>query len=70
MCWPVQSTDLNPFELVWDELDQKVSANQLLNAAYLWQLLQEVRAELSLVYLQSLVERMPWSSDCNQRGPF
>ena len=42
-----------------NELDQEVRAKQPTSAAHLWQLLQKSLAELSLVYLQSLVERMP-----------
>ena len=44
---------------MWDELDRKVRAKQSISATHLWQLLQESRAELSSVYLQSLMERMP-----------
>ena len=56
--WPAQSADLNPKELVCDELEQNVSAKQSTSTAHLWQLLLEIWAELSTVYLQSLVERM------------
>ena len=48
MSWPVQ-----------EEFDQKVKAKQPTRVAHLWQLLQESWAELSSVYLQSLVERIP-----------
>ena len=58
MSWPVQSADLNPVELVWDELERKVRAKQPISAAQLWQFLQESWKELSSIYLQSLVERM------------
>ena len=58
MSWLAQSMDLNPIELVRDELDQKVRAKQSTSASHLWQLSQESWAELSSVYLQSLVERM------------
>ena len=57
--WQVQRVDLNPIELVWDELGQKGRAKQPTRAAHLWQLLQESCAELSSVYQQSLVEEMP-----------
>ena len=33
--WPAQSADLNPIELVWDELDRKVTAKQPINATRL-----------------------------------
>ena len=50
--------DLNPIELMWNGLDQKVRTKQPISAAPLWQLLLEIWAEISSVYLQSLVERM------------
>ena len=65
----MQSAILNPIELVWDEFDQKARAKQLTSTTYLWQHLQEIWAELSSVYLQSLVETKAknlWSSDCSQ----
>ena len=58
MSWLAQSVDLNPIELVWYELDQKVKAKQPTNAAHQWQLLQESWAEVSSVYVQSFEERM------------
>ena len=58
MPWPAQSADLNPIELVWNELDRKVRAKQTITTTHLWQLLQESWIELFSVYLQSLEERM------------
>ena len=58
MFWPSSQSDLNPIELVWDELDQKVRTKQATSAVYLWHLLQQSWAEQSSVYVQSLVERM------------
>ena len=55
MSWPVQSTDLNPVELEWHEVDRKVRAKRPTSAAYLWQLLPEIYS----VHIQSLVERIP-----------
>ena len=46
MSWLVQSVDLNPIELWWDEVGQRVRAKQPTSAAHLWQLLQESWAEL------------------------
>ena len=43
MSWPAQ---LNPIELVWDELDWQVKAKQLTSAGHLGRLLQESWAEL------------------------
>ena len=59
MEWPAQSPDLNPIELVWDELDRRVKAKQLPNATHLWELLQQCWEELSKQYLISIVERVP-----------
>ena len=36
-----ESVDLNPIELMWDELDRKVKAKQPTTADHLWQLLLE-----------------------------
>ena len=36
MSWPVQYTDLNPIDLMWDGLDQKVRDKQPTSAAHLW----------------------------------
>ena len=49
--WSAQSADLNPIELVWDELDRKVRAQQPTIEVHLRQLSQESRAELYSVYL-------------------
>ena len=51
MSWLVKSTDLNPTELVWNELDQKVKTKQPTSVASLKQLLQESWEELSSVNL-------------------
>ena len=51
MSWPVQSVNLNPIELVWDEFDQKVRAKQPTSVAHLWLLSQKSWVELSSVYL-------------------
>ena len=58
MEWPEQSPDLNPIELVWDELDRRVKAKQPTSTTHLWELLQECWEELSKQYLISIVERM------------
>ena len=58
MEWPAQSPDLNPIELVWDELDRRMIAKQPTSATHLWELLQQSREELSEQYLISTVERM------------
>ena len=59
MEWPAQSPDLNPIELVWDELGRRVKAKQHTSATHLWELLQQIWEERSEEYLISIVERMP-----------
>ena len=59
MEWPAQSPDLNPIELVWDELDRRVKAKQPTSATHLWELLQQSWEELSEEYLIFIVERTP-----------
>ena len=48
---PAQSPDLNPVELVCDELDRRVKAKQPTSATHLWELLQQCWEELSEQYL-------------------
>ena len=40
MTWPPQSPDLNPIDMVWDELDRRVKENQPRSAQHMWELLQ------------------------------
>ena len=37
MTWPPQSPDLNPTEMVWDELDRRVKEKQPTRAQHLWE---------------------------------
>ena len=41
MTWPPQSPDLNPIEMVWDELDRRVREKQPTSAQHMWELLQD-----------------------------
>jgi hypothetical protein len=38
MIWPPQSPDLNPIEMVWDELDHRVNEKQPTSAQHMWEL--------------------------------
>jgi transposase len=39
--WPPPSPDLNPIEIVWDELDHRVKEKQPTSAQHMWELLQD-----------------------------
>ena len=59
MTWPPQSTDLNPIELVWDELDRTAKAKLPTSAVHLWKsVLQESWGNILGDYLVKLVNRM------------
>ncbi|GAB0089654.1 hypothetical protein DMENIID0001_042320 [Sergentomyia squamirostris] len=59
MKWPPQSPDLNPIELLWDELDREVMENKPTSKTHLWELLQKSWEEISQETLSKLTERMP-----------
>ena len=46
MTWPPQSPDLNPIEMVWDELDGRVKEKQPTSAQHMWELLQYIPGKL------------------------
>ena len=52
---PPQSPDLNPIEMVWDELDCRVKEKLPTSAEHMWELLQTVGNAFQV----KLVERMP-----------
>uniref|UniRef100_A0A4W5RC16 Tc1-like transposase DDE domain-containing protein n=1 Tax=Hucho hucho TaxID=62062 RepID=A0A4W5RC16_9TELE len=41
MTWPPQTPDLNPIEMVKDELDSRVKEKQPTSAQHMWELLQD-----------------------------
>jgi hypothetical protein len=41
MTWPPQSKDVNPIEMVWDELDGRLKEKQPTNAQHMWDLLPD-----------------------------
>ena len=57
--WPPQSPDLNPMEMVWDEMDRRVKAKGPTSAQHLWELLQDCWKTISGDDLMKLIERMP-----------
>ena len=59
MTWPPQSPDLNPVQLVWDEMDCRVRAKRPTSAQHLWKLLQGCWKTISGDDLMRLIERMP-----------
>ncbi len=59
MTWPPQSPDLNPVEIVWDELDQRVKEKQPTSTQHLRELLQDCWKTIPGDFLMRLTERMP-----------
>lgn len=59
MEWPPQSPDLNPIELLWEELDRRVRDLKPSSLSGLWECLQEAWNNIQAPRLQRLVERMP-----------
>lgn len=57
-CNGPHSADLNPFELVWLELDRRVKSKQP-SASHLWELLQRHGKKPIGDYLLSIAKRMP-----------
>uniref|UniRef100_A0AAZ3SCP7 Tc1-like transposase DDE domain-containing protein n=1 Tax=Oncorhynchus tshawytscha TaxID=74940 RepID=A0AAZ3SCP7_ONCTS len=41
MTWSPQSPDLNPIEMVWDELDRRVKEKQPTSAQHMWEHIQD-----------------------------
>lgn len=57
--WPAQSPDLNPIELLWEQLDRMVRKKCPSSQSNLWEVLQEAWGEISTAYLNKLTARMP-----------
>ena len=59
MEWPAQSPDLNPIELLWEQLDCMVRKKCPSSQSNLWEVLQEAWGDISSDYLNKLTARMP-----------
>ena len=59
MEWPAQSPDLDPIELLWEQLDRMVRKKCPSSQSNLWEVLQEAWGEISSDYLNKLTARMP-----------
>ena len=59
MEWPPQSPDLNPIELLWEELDRRVRDLKPTRLPGLWDCLNEAWNNIPRQTLQKLIERMP-----------
>ena len=51
--------DLNPIELLWEQLDRKVREKCPTSTSHLQELLQKASGEISSTYLEKLTARMP-----------
>lgn len=59
MKWPPQSPDLNPIELLWDELDRQIRKLNPTSFDDLWEALQTSWNEIPSHVLEKLIKRMP-----------
>lgn len=59
MVWPPQSPDLNPIELLWEELDRKVRDRCPSSQEDMWKALQESWNNVSQETINKLIARMP-----------
>ena len=59
MDWPAQSPDLNPIELLWDEIDWYVKKFQVKSEEHLWELLQKAWKAVTMETLNKLIFHMP-----------
>ena len=57
--WPSQSPDLNPIELVWEEMDRRIRKQKPSSEVKLLEIVHDVWDNLNAEVLNKLVERMP-----------
>ena len=55
----MKSLDLNPIELLWEEIDRNIRFHCLTSKEHLWQILQEVQKNRKLETIKKLITRMP-----------
>jgi hypothetical protein len=58
MEWPVQSLDLNPIQLLWEQLYRMVRKKCSSSQSNLWEVLQEAWGEISTDSHNKLTTRM------------
>ena len=59
MKWPPQSPDINPIELLWDEIDRRAADLRPISLSGLWNCLNQAWHNITAQQLQKLVERLP-----------
>lgn len=59
MEWPPQSSDCNPIELLWDELDRRIQKREIMSGTQLWEVLQQEWRLIPTETLAKLTQRMP-----------
>ena len=59
MTWPLQSPDLNPIELLWDELDRKIRTVCPISKSYLCNIIEQEWNNIQKETIRKLIERMP-----------
>lgn len=59
MTWPPQSPDLNPMELLWEELDRNVREQCPSSQQAMWNALEESWNNISQETIDKLIARMP-----------
>lgn len=59
MTWPPQSPDLNPIELLWEELDRKVRDACPSSQEDLWRILQDSWKSINKQTIDKLIARLP-----------
>jgi transposase len=57
--WPSQSPDLNPIELLWEELDREIKKHKPTSLAELERIARHVWSNIAAEKLQKLIDRLP-----------